>query len=151
MSTTVIIAVIVVIIILGGLYFYFGGKPSSQTEAVSLPPPPPSANSNTLKIETLKEGTGVGAKTGDKITVHYTGMLTNGTVFDSSIPRGQPFSFTLGAGAVIQGWDQGLVGIKAGEKRKITIPSELGYGPTGYGPIPPNATLIFEVELVKIN
>jgi FKBP-type peptidyl-prolyl cis-trans isomerase len=106
-----------------------------------------------LTVRVLKEGTGQEAKAGDRVTVHYTGWLTDGTKFDSSVDRGQPFAFTLGAMQVIQGWEQGVLGMKTGEKRKLTIPPELGYGSTGTpgGPIPPDATLIFEVELLKIN
>lgn len=104
-----------------------------------------------LKIEDLKVGTGAEAVTGKKITVNYAGTLTDGTKFDNSYDRGEPFSFTLGAGEVIQGWDQGFKGMKIGGKRKLTIPSELGYGAQGAGGvIPPNATLIFEVELLKV-
>lgn len=104
-------------------------------------------------VETLKQGEGEQAKGGDTVTVHYTGTLEDGTKFDSSLDRNQPFSFTLGANRVIKGWELGVSGMKAGEKRKLTIPSELGYGSTGTpgGPIPPNATLIFEVELIGIN
>jgi len=105
-----------------------------------------------MKIETLKEGTGEIAKNGDTVSVHYTGTLENATKFDSSVDRGTPFSFILGAGRVIQGWDLGVAGMKVGEKRKLTIPPELGYGASGAGDvIPPNATLIFEVELLGIN
>jgi peptidylprolyl isomerase len=103
-----------------------------------------------LEIEVLKEGTGEEAKNNDKVTVHYTGTLENGTKFDSSLDRGDPFVFTLGVGDVIKGWDQGVLGMKIGEKRKLTIPSELGYGPRDVGLIPPNSTLIFEVELLEI-
>jgi FKBP-type peptidyl-prolyl cis-trans isomerase FkpA len=106
-----------------------------------------------LKIETLQEGTGdkVVAE-GDSITVHYTGTLEDGTKFDSSVDRDDPFTFTIGRGMVIQGWEKGLLGMKIGEKRKLTIPSELGYGANGAGGvIPPNATLIFEVELISID
>jgi FKBP-type peptidyl-prolyl cis-trans isomerase len=107
---------------------------------------------NNLKIETLKAGDGVEAKNGDKVSVHYTGTLENGQKFDSSVDRGTPFSFTLGAGQVIRGWDLGVLGMKNGEKRKLTIPADLAYGAAGAGGlIPPNATLIFEVELLSIN
>ena len=105
-----------------------------------------------MKIETLKEGNGSEAKNGDTISVHYMGILENGTKFDSSIDRGTPFSFTLGTGQVIQGWDLGVLGMRVGERRKLTIPSELAYGSAGVpGAIPPNATLVFEVELLSID
>ncbi|MFZ2970518.1 MAG: FKBP-type peptidyl-prolyl cis-trans isomerase [Minisyncoccia bacterium] len=106
-----------------------------------------------LKIEVLKEGTGdQKTKAGDNIAVHYTGTLEDGTKFDSSMDRGEPFEFVLGAGMVIRGWDQGLLSMKVGEKRRLTIPSDLGYGARGTGNIiPPNATLIFDTELISIN
>ena len=107
--------------------------------------------SNGVNIEILKQGEGEGAKNNDKVTAHYIGTLASGEKFDSSIDRGQPFSFILGSGQVIKGWEEGVLGMKAGEKRKLTIPAELGYGEKGIGAIPPNATLIFEVELLKIN
>lgn len=104
-----------------------------------------------LKIEDLVVGTGAEATNGKLISVHYTGTLTNGTKFDSSKDRNEPFEFTLGAGQVIQGWDLGFSGMKVGGKRKLTIPAELGYGAQGAGGvIPPNATLIFEVELLGV-
>ena len=104
-----------------------------------------------VKIENLKVGTGDEAKKGDTVEVHYTGWLTDGKKFDSSVDRGQPFSFKLGAGDVIKGWDEGVAGMKVGGKRKLTIPPELGYGDKGSGKvIPPKATLIFEVELLKV-
>lgn len=105
-----------------------------------------------LKIETTKAGTGERVvKAGDTISVQYLGKLENGTKFDSSYDRNQPFTFKVGAGQVIKGWEQGFLGAKVGEKRTLTIPSELGYGSTGAGGIiPPNATLIFEVELISI-
>ncbi len=106
-----------------------------------------------LEIKVLKEGTGdQEAKSGDFVKVHYTGTLEDGTKFDSSLDRGEPFEFTLGVGQVIQGWDQGVSGMKIGEKRKLTIPPDLGYGSSGAGnAIPPNAVLIFEVELLDIS
>ena len=104
-----------------------------------------------LKYEELKEGTGPEAKAGDTVEVHYTGWLTDGTKFDSSVDRGQPFSFKLGARKVIAGWDEGVAGMKVGSKRKLTIPPELGYGKRGAGGvIPPDADLVFEVELLKV-
>ncbi len=104
-----------------------------------------------LQIEELTAGTGVEATQGKTVDVHYTGWLTDGTKFDSSVDRGRPFSFALGAGRVIKGWDQGVAGMKVGGKRKLTIPPELGYGARGAGAvIPPGATLVFEVELLAV-
>jgi peptidylprolyl isomerase/FKBP-type peptidyl-prolyl cis-trans isomerase FkpA len=102
-----------------------------------------------LIIEDLTVGTGDEAISGKKITVNYKGTLTNGTQFDSSYGS-KPFSFTLGAGQVIEGWDKGFAGMKVGGKRKLTIPPELGYGSRSTGSIPPNSILIFEVELLKV-
>jgi len=93
---------------------------------------------------------GDGAKSGDVVTIHYTGTLENGTKFDSSLDRGQPFEFTLGVGQVIKGFDQGILGMKVGEKKKIVISPEDGYGSAAVGSIPPNSTLIFDVELLGI-
>jgi FKBP-type peptidyl-prolyl cis-trans isomerase len=104
-----------------------------------------------LKIEDLAVGTGAEAKSGKTVTVNYTGWLTDGTKFDSSLDSGTPFSFALGQGAVIAGWDQGVAGMKVGGKRRLTIPPALGYGAAGAGGvIPPNATLVFEVELLGV-
>ena len=104
-----------------------------------------------LQIEDLVVGTGTEATAGQNVSVHYTGWLTDGTKFDSSVDRGRPFQFPLGGGRVIQGWDQGVAGMKVGGKRKLTIPPELGYGARGAGGvIPPNATLVFEVELLGV-
>lgn len=106
---------------------------------------------NGLKIQDVQVGTGKEAKVGSVITAHYTGYLENGTVFDSSVSRGQPFSFTLGRGEVIRGWDIGIQGMKEGGKRRLIIPSTLAYGQAGIeGAIPPNATLVFDVELLKV-
>lgn len=107
--------------------------------------------SGQLKIEVLKEGTDKLADIGDTVVVNYTGTFLDGTKFDSSLDRNQPFSFTLGQGQVIPGWEQGILGMSIGEKTKLTIAPELAYGAAGAGGvIPPNATLIFEVELLEI-
>jgi FKBP-type peptidyl-prolyl cis-trans isomerase FkpA len=103
-----------------------------------------------LQIEDIKVGTGAEAVAGKKVTVNYVGTLTDGTKFDSSYDKSKPFSFNLGAGEVIKGWDQGVAGMKVGGKRKLTIPPALGYGSVTNGPIPANSTLIFEVELLKV-
>ncbi len=141
--------IIILIIIVLGIYFLFKNSKNNKE---------PETNPNIyeiqgMKIEVLKEGTGDSSKNGDIVAVHYVGTFEDGTKFDSSIDRGTPFSFSLGAGQVIKGWDLGVLGMKVGEKRKLTIPPNLAYGETGTpgGPIPPNATLIFEVELLSIN
>ena len=104
-----------------------------------------------LQYIDLKIGTGARAQAGQTVSVHYSGWLDNGTPFDSSVERGQPFSFPLGGGRVIKGWDEGVQGMQVGGKRKLIIPSHLGYGARGAGNvIPPHATLIFEVELLAI-
>jgi FKBP-type peptidyl-prolyl cis-trans isomerase len=104
-----------------------------------------------LQIEKLAEGHGATSKAGDTVVVHYTGWLTNGTKFDSSVDRGQPFVFAIGRGQVIKGWDEGVATMKVGDKVRLTIPPELGYGARGAGGvIPPNATLIFDVELLEV-
>jgi rhodanese-related sulfurtransferase len=101
-------------------------------------------------VTTVKEGSGVAAKAGDIVSVHYTGTLTDGTRFDSSRDRDSPFTFTLGAGQVIQGWDQGVAGMKRGEQRRLVVPPEMGYGSRAVSVIPANSTLLFDVELLDI-
>lgn len=136
-----LIFIIIILAVVGiGVYFVFKYPRGEGTQNMT----------QGFKAEILKEGTGAEAKKGDTVSVHYTGTLTDGTKFDSSLDRGTPFEFTLGGGQVIKGWDEGVVGMKIGEKRKLTISPEYGYGATGIGPIPPNATLIFEVELLGI-
>ena len=126
--------------------------------AKAPPPPPPSLSAQPVPPDqqmgmvTLTPGTGALAKAGDRVSVHYVGTLTDGTKFDSSRDRNQPFQFTLGQGMVIKGWDEGVAGMKVGEKRKLTIPPAMAYGAQGRPPkIPPNSTLVFEVELLAIN
>lgn len=101
-----------------------------------------------FRVEDILVGSGAPAAARDTLTVHYIGTLENGQVFDDSYARGEPFTFRLGAGTVIRGWDQGLVGMRVGGKRRLIIPPELAYGSQGRGPIPPNATLHFDVELI---
>ena len=104
-----------------------------------------------LQIEKLVSGNGPAPAAGDTVVVHYTGWLLDGKKFDSSVDRGQPFEFVLGRGSVIRGWDEGVATLKVGDKARLTIPPELGYGARGAGGvIPPNATLVFEVELLDV-
>jgi FKBP-type peptidyl-prolyl cis-trans isomerase FkpA len=126
-------------------------EPTSTFKPSEAPPMPPAPTK--LETEDVKAGTGRECKTGDTVHVQYTGTLMNGTKFDSSYDHGgDPFKFTLGKGEVIKGWDQGVVGMKVGGKRKLRIPSDLGYGAAGSPPnIPANAGLLFDVELVSID
>ncbi len=123
--------------------------------AAAAPTPTSSANmtktTSGLRYTDLKVGDGPSPKSGQTCSVHYTGWLTNGTKFDSSLDRGQPFAFPIGQGQVIKGWDEGVMGMKVGGKRKLMVPPDLAYGPGGYPPvIPPNSELIFEVELLGV-
>ena len=104
-----------------------------------------------LEYWDIRPGTGATAKTGQKVSVHYTGWLTTGKKFDSSVDAGKPYSFTIGAGEVIKGWDEGVAGMKVGGKRQLRVPPQLAYGERGYpGAIPPNSTLIFDVRLLSV-
>ena len=126
----------------GGSIMTASGQQSNAQEVTT---------SSGLKYMDQVVGTGEVAVAGKTASVHYTGWLENGKKFDSSVDRGQPFSFPLGAGRVIKGWDEGVQGMKVGGKRKLTVPSDLGYGSRGAGGvIPPNATLIFDVELLGV-
>lgn len=142
-----IIAVVIFGLLLTGLLTSQNGS-SDDTIEISENP---MANSKDLVVETIEEGSGDQAvESGDDIVIHYRGTLEDGTVFDSSYDRGEPFQTQIGVGAVIQGWDEGVIGMKPGEKRKLIIPPDMAYGEQGVGSIPPNSTLIFEVELVEI-
>jgi FKBP-type peptidyl-prolyl cis-trans isomerase len=161
-----VVTIFLIILIAAGGVIIFATKKPSYNQSLASPFPTatievttkptatasakPAMQTDKLIIQDEKVGTGDGAVTGKKVTVNYAGTLTDGTKFDSSYDRGTPFSFTLGAGEVIAGWDQGVAGMKVGGKRKLTIPSSLAYGPQGNGPIPGGATLIFEVELLKV-
>ncbi|HVZ11395.1 MAG TPA: FKBP-type peptidyl-prolyl cis-trans isomerase [Candidatus Paceibacterota bacterium] len=124
----------------------------TATVAASASPQAPVTAADGLVTQDLAVGTGAVAQPGTVVTVQYTGWLTNGTKFDSSYDHGQPFSFILGGGQVIKGWDEGVAGMKVGGKRKLTIPPALGYGSqaVGNGAIPANSTLVFEVELLSV-
>ncbi|KND48912.1 MAG: FK506-binding protein 2 [Parcubacteria bacterium C7867-005] len=132
-------------------YLFYGGafvnlfnqnNPSMQNDSMSL--------KTGVQVSDVVVGNGDAALAGDVITVHYVGSLTDGKVFDSSLDRKQPITFTLGVGQVIRGWDEGVAGMRVGGRRKLLIAPDYGYGENGIGPIPPSSTLIFEVELLKI-
>jgi len=144
---TIIILVIILILVAVGIYFF--ATPKAETNQKTSD----SYDIQGMKVEILNEGSGVAAKSGDTVTVNYTGTLTDGTKFDSSLNPGRtPFQFTLGQNRVIQGWELGVTGMKVGEKRRLTIPPELGYGTQGAGGlIPPNATLMFDIDMLGIN
>lgn len=164
MNTKNIFAITLIIIFFGIASFIFYRKintanidlsPSGSITPLPTPTPTPEANKiikmeNGLQIEDLKVGTGPEAKTGYAVAVNYLGTLENGTKFDSSYDRNEPFQFVLGAGQVIKGWDIGVAGMKVGGKRKLIISSNLAYGERGIGPIPPNSILVFEVELLAV-
>ena len=144
MNRRVVTGIVVVLsLIVVGLFFtFFGMQPGILEQEQFM--------DAQLVVQDVVVGTGAEAAVGQQLQVHYIGRLQTGQIFDSSRERGQPFVFTLGAGDVIRGWDQGLIGMKVGGKRVLVIPPSLGYGERGIGPIPPNATLVFEVELLGV-
>lgn len=143
---------ILIIFLTGVVIVGVANKNKAKPVATPFPTSTPSATITQMQTEDITVGTGAEAFNGKSVTVNYVGTLVDGIKFDSSYDRNEPFTFTLGAGEVIKGWDQGVLGMKVGGKRKLTIPSDLGYGVAGAGGvIPPNATLIFEVELLKVN
>jgi peptidylprolyl isomerase/FKBP-type peptidyl-prolyl cis-trans isomerase FkpA len=141
LQVSIAVAAAIVVIVLFFIFNPFMQNTSSLNPAVS--------GTNSLVVQDEVVGTGVDAQPGDTVTVNYTGKLANGTVFDTSVGKA-PFQFVLGAGNVIPGWDQGLVGMKVGGTRVLIIPPSLGYGSQDYGPIPANSTLTFEVELLGV-
>ena len=149
-NMNIVLAVVICLVLAGVLIFI---SINNKTKMASNNNVPDTNNVvNNPPANTASEGEV--AKVGDVVSMNYTGRLTNGTVFDSNVDpkfkHVQPFEFTLGAGQVIAGWDKGIVGMKVGEKKTLTIPPEDGYGAMGQGPIPPNSTLIFDVELLAI-
>ena len=159
----VIIAALVVVVLIVLIFFLSGKRPPLSGSSTPTSPAGPSVVTSSttsgsvtttadgLQITDVKVGTGTVAEAGDTVTVNYVGSFPDGQVFDASADHGMGgFSFVLGAGEVIKGWDEGVLGMKVGGERKLVVPPELGYGPSGLGPIPPNATLDFDITLLKV-
>jgi len=161
-----VVPIVVTVIIVGvlsiGIFIFLNKEGTSITDTANQDVVDPNLNSeetnnmtnvedfDELEITTIQEGTGAEAVVGNAVSVHYQGTLSDGTQFDSSYDRGTPFEFTLGEGMVITGWEEGVKGMKVGEIRELKIPSSMGYGDSGSGPIPGKAGLIFKVELLEI-
>ena len=164
MKPTTVFSIILVLAVAGFIAFAMQSETTTTTSDYTRPSntsqnmntstttvPEMNVNAEGLGIQIFRAGTGPAAAAGNTVVVHYVGTLEDGTKFDSSVDRGQPFSFTLGTGQVIAGWEQGILGMQVGEQRRLRIPPELGYGAAGAGGvIPPNATLLFDVELLEI-
>ncbi len=153
----IVFVIVAIALIGGGIYYNRKLDAQSQQRAIAEGETAKQKQSEIManfKIEDVVVGTGAEAKNGDKVTVNYEGTFTDGKKFDSNIDPAfkhvQPFSFTLGAGEVIKGWDSGVLAMKVGGKRKLSVPPELGYGANARGPIPANSTLLFTVELVGV-
>jgi len=140
------VAVFVAMFVVGFFFIFGQGMVSLFTSNSKLT----MAEVPKITTQDIIYGTGETAMPGSRITVNYVGKFEDGAIFDSSLSRNEPFQFVLGAGQVIKGWDEGIVGMRVGGKRTLTIPPSLGYGATNYGPIPGNSTLTFEVELIKV-
>jgi len=154
----IVILAIILIVLVGGIYLIFNKSQSTGNEENNSMEKEEQNNNPTnfeiqgMKVEILKEGSGLEAKEGNTVTVDYVGTLENGIKFDSSLDRGIPFSLTLGQNSVIKGWELGLLGMRVGEKRKLIIPPDLAYGDNAVGNlIPAKSTLIFEVDMLDIN
>lgn len=151
-----ILPIILLVLVIIFVLIFATGKSVNNT---NVTPTPNAENQNVIAhmekqgvlIDVLKEGTGAESQVGNTVTVHYVGTLEDGTKFDSSIDRGTPFSFTLGSNEVIEGWEVGVLGMRVGEKRKLTLPPEMAYGEYSVGIIPANSTIIFEVEMLQID
>lgn len=151
MNKYVIFGILAVVIFLLAIYTLLVPQNNIENDTIELSEEANMANQGELIIEDIEEGSGeVVVESGDDIVIHYKGTLADGTVFDSSYDRGEPFQTQIGVGQVIKGWDEGVLGMKPGGKRKLVIPPDMAYGEQGQGSIPPNSTLIFEVELIEI-
>jgi peptidylprolyl isomerase len=148
-----LISVFILVLLVSALLAACGDNtavPSAATAPAGTATPELTKTATGLKYYDTVVGNGAQPKVGQTVSVHYSGYLVDGKMFDSSLTRGQPFKFMLGVGQVIQGWDEGVATMKVGGKRHLLIPPQLGYGPSGSGPIPPNAELIFDVELLAV-